>query len=483
MRTYPACARQPTFLTIDRVTDRLTNGFPRPDVVVVVGLAGSTSISQTAAMRGRKRTPFVTTSRIARGRERVMTESAALPLAVEACLDVIARHRAAGEPLDRVAASVGRERRLGPRERRATADLAFAWARHRAAVEKLLESAAGDLRGLAVRRRSLDLAAVLLAALAGGSNDVSAVAVGHFVIDERATAGLPDFLKALVDDAIEHGLHLPTSLPLWLQQEFERAFPGQGASLVDAVASPARPVIAVDTRKVSLKDAAHALELQGVTTSLSTLSDTALRADAGRLSLPKLPGAVRAAVWPMDDGSQFVAHAVGAVAGERVLDLCAGGGGKSRLLAQSGATVIAVDVDAGRLERSLPKGVQGVVADGRRPPFRKGSFDRVLVDAPCSGTGTLRRAPDLAARLNPADVPLLVELQTQLLASALSLVKPGGLVVYATCSLLQQENEGVVDAIVKAGGATRVADDRHLLPPLSDGFFVARLQSPKAAST
>ena len=93
---------------------------------------------------------------------------------------------------------------------------------------------------------------------------------------------------------------------------------------------------------------------------------------------------------------------------------------------------------------------------------------------------------DLAARLNPADVPLLVELQTQLLASALSLVKPGGLVVYATCSLLQQENEGVVDAIVKAGGATRVADDRHLLPPLSDGFFVARLQSPtnpKAPST
>lgn len=427
----------------------------------------------------RKRGLYVTTARVARGREKVMTTSDPLPLTLQACLDVITRHRAAGEPLDRVAAAVSRERHLGPRERRATADLVFAWARHRTAVEDLLAKAQDKERGMAARRRDVDLAAVLLAGLAGGESVVDASGDIVFV---RGRAALPEFLRTVIDDAVVNGLHLPTSLPVWLQQAFERAFPGQGPALAVAMATQAMPVLAVDKKRVALKDVIHALELQDVKAVTSSLSDTAVRIVEGRLRLQKLPGAVRAAVWPMDDGSQAVAHAVAAQPGERVLDLCAGGGGKSRLLAQSGATLIASDVDEGRLRGSLPPGVQGLVADGTKLPLRPGSFDRVLVDAPCSGTGTLRRAPDLALRLQPGDIPPLVALQTALLEQALLLVKAGGRVVYATCSLLHDENEGVVDAVVAAGRAVRTAPDRHLMPPASDGFFLAELTPTTATA-
>jgi 16S rRNA (cytosine967-C5)-methyltransferase len=181
----------------------------------------------------------------------------------------------------------------------------------------------------------------------------------------------------------------------------------------------------------------------------------------------------------MDEGSQVVATAVRAQPGERVLDVCAGGGGKSRILVGTGATVVAADIDGGRLRVSLPEGVQGVVADGTRSPFALASFDRVLVDAPCSGTGTLRRAPDLAMRLEESSIEALAERQRELLGAALDLVKSGGTVVYATCSLLDDENNAVVDAVVGARRDTKREPgpfDGYLTPPDSDGFFIATLR-------
>ena len=430
----------------------------------------------------RKREPYVTTARAARGRERVLTDRQPLPLVVAASLDVIARLRAAHDPLDKVVAAVGRERHLGPRERHAVADLAFAWARHKAAVEQRIDDAVMHERGLAPRRAVVDLCAVCLAALAsGGEVGVDGVDGGALEVAKR---GLPDFLQALVDDALVAGLHLPVSLPPWLVRGLTRSFGDDpvrgGAALARALQEHARPVLAVDVRAVSIDAVVKGLADVGVTASPSPLSSTAVRIDAGRLRLGKLPRALRAVVWPMDDGSQAVADAVDVKPGERVLDLCAGGGGKARLMAQKGAYVVAADLDEGRLLRSLPDGVVGVVADGTKAPFRPGSFDRVLVDAPCSGTGTLRRAPDLALRLREDEVPALAKTQQALLSSALSLVKPGGVVVYATCSLLRDENEDVVDAVLSSTKtkAARTQPDRHFVPPTSDGFFVARLTRP-----
>ena len=269
-----------------------------------------------------------------------------LPLAFAAALDVLARRRAAAEPLDRIVAAVSRERHLGPRERRATADLAFGWARHASAVDNLVAAAVRAEGGLAPRRRVLDLAALCLAAVAGGLD-----------VDDRASSGLPGSLRALVDDAAATGLALPVSLPEWLQRRLRAAHTEGADALLAALAKPAPTVLAIDPRRTSRDLVAAALHLRGVATTVSPLSPTGLRVTSGRLSLATLPGALRAAVWPMDDGSQAVGHAVGACAGERVLDLCAGGGGKARLLAGTGAQVVAADVDAGRLVRSLPEGV------------------------------------------------------------------------------------------------------------------------------
>ncbi len=154
--------------------------------------------------------------------------------------------------------------------------------------------------------------------------------------------------------------------------------------------------------------------------------------------------------YVQDPASQQVAGAVGAAAGERILDMCAAPGGKATALAASGARIVAADVRPGRAAlvaanaaRTGAEGVAVVVADGTRPPWRAGSFDRVLVDAPCSGLGTLRRRADLRWRIDPSAVERLAALQRQLLGAAAELVRPGGLVVYSVCTLTAAESTEV----------------------------------------
>jgi 16S rRNA (cytosine967-C5)-methyltransferase len=169
-----------------------------------------------------------------------------------------------------------------------------------------------------------------------------------------------------------------------------------------------------------------------------------------------------------DEGSQLVALAAAQAPLEGPdglwLDLCAGPGGKSALLAalaaEHGAVLVANERQphrAGLVHRNLTDpvtegavgGTAGVVAgDGTRPPFRDGTFDRVLVDAPCSGLGALRRRPEARWRRRPEDLDALVPLQRDLLASALRLVRPGGVVVYATCSPVLAETRDVVEAVL-----------------------------------
>ena len=406
-----------------------------------------------------------TIAREAHGRERTLIEHDRLPLAFAAALDGLARHHAAGEPLDKVVANIARERHLGPRERGATADLAFSWARHAVVVEQLLKAACKVEGGVTPRRRQLDLAGICLAAVAAGVD-----------VDTRAVAGLPAFLATLVEDAVVNGLVLPVSLPPWLAKRLRLRF---SEEVLQALTKAARPDIAVDLRELSVDDVAAALRDAGLTVTKSDRAPTGLRVAAGKLSLRKMPAAIRKACWPMDEGSQIVATAVDAKPGERILDMCAGGGGKARVLAGSGAVVVASDIDGGRLRLSLPAGVHGVVADGLRSPFALGSFDKVLVDAPCSGTGTLRRAPDLALRLDENEIDDLAARQRDLLGAALDLVKAGGTVVYATCSLLDEENNAVVDAVIGARRDTKRIKGRfdgYLVPPESDGFFIATLQ-------
>lgn len=163
------------------------------------------------------------------------------------------------------------------------------------------------------------------------------------------------------------------------------------------------------------------------------------------------PVSERSDGYVQDRASQMVVEAVGARRGERVLDLCAAPGGKATALAGAGAWVAAGEIRTGRagliaanVDRlDLSPLVSVVVADGCHPPFGAESFDRVLVDAPCSGLGSLRRRADARWRVDPEAPGRLASLQRKLLSGALPLVAPGGVIVYSVCTLTQAETVDV----------------------------------------
>jgi 16S rRNA (cytosine967-C5)-methyltransferase len=184
-----------------------------------------------------------------------------------------------------------------------------------------------------------------------------------------------------------------------------------------------------------------------------------------------------------DEGSQLVALALASAPLEgtdaRWLDLCAGPGGKAALLvalaAGRGAGVVANEVQPHRADlvrralgldgaRPTPPGVEEVtVADGTTPPWPPGSFDRVLVDAPCTGLGALRRRPEARWRRQPEDLDDLLPLQRALLTSAVDLVRPGGVVVYATCSPVLAETRDVVGSLLVKRDGVKLGDAAALM--------------------
>jgi 16S rRNA (cytosine967-C5)-methyltransferase len=170
-----------------------------------------------------------------------------------------------------------------------------------------------------------------------------------------------------------------------------------------------------------------------------------MRAELGAEAEPALsrmnepaPVSVREDGYRQDLASQWVAAAVEAAAGEQILDMCAAPGGKATAMASTGADVIAADLQLhrARLIREVPV----VVGDACAPPFPASSFDKVLVDAPCSGLGALRRRADARWRITSVDVSELAALQRRILVAAATLVRPGGWLVYSVCTLTAQES-------------------------------------------
>jgi len=204
-----------------------------------------------------------------------------------------------------------------------------------------------------------------------------------------------------------------------------------------------------------------------------------------------------------DEGSQLIALACEPQDDRRILDLCAGAGGKSLALASAapGATILATDSNRARLSKLGPRAVRaGATIETRLldPPSElsaledwRGKADVVLVDAPCSGSGTWRRSPDARWRLTPERLDRLVAAQSRLLGIAAELVRPGGALVYAVCSVLAREGADQVERFLGKGSAWAVQDildgcgrldgEGRLLTPAhdeTDGFFIARLVKP-----
>jgi 16S rRNA (cytosine967-C5)-methyltransferase len=154
-----------------------------------------------------------------------------------------------------------------------------------------------------------------------------------------------------------------------------------------------------------------------------------------------------------DEGSQLVTAAVDVAPGDRILDVCAAPGGKATAMAAAGAWVVGADRRRSRCRlvaanaADLGSDVAVVVADGTAPPFRPGGFDKVLVDAPCSGLGTLRRRADARWRVEPQTADRLARLQLELLVASLPMVRDGGELVYSVCTFTRAETLGVADAV------------------------------------
>jgi 16S rRNA (cytosine967-C5)-methyltransferase len=212
------------------------------------------------------------------------------------------------------------------------------------------------------------------------------------------------------------------------------------------------------------------LEKHGITAKETQYSPWGMRLE-GKPAIQRHPAFVKGDMEVQDEGSQLLAALVSPKRGEMVLDFCAGAGGKTLLmgaLMKNTGRLYAADVSEKRLAKLGPRvaraGLSNVqtirLAHERDDRIKRlaGKFDRVLVDAPCSGTGTLRRNPDLKWRQNESQIAELTELQAKILEAAAPLVRPGGVLVYATCSLLPQENTLIQQAFSDAHSEFEVID-------------------------
>jgi 16S rRNA (cytosine967-C5)-methyltransferase len=336
---------------------------------------------------------------------------------------------------------------------------------------------------------------------------------GLFTGGKLAPAVLKDHERALLVKlqgcAIDHPAmpdEVRVECPSWaldpLRRRFHDSFGREMAALLTAAPLDLRVNPIKSTREVVLR----ALRDLGLQAEASPMAPYGIRVKE-RPSLAKLPMLKNGEVEIQNEGSQLVAMLVDARPGERVVDFCAGAGGKTLAIAAQMANkghVIACDVLEGRLKRSAERfrraGLHNIetrllVGETDRWVKRhKGGFDRVLVDAPCSGTGAWRRNPDARWRA-PEEQGLdnLLSLQPRILASAARLVKSGGRLVYATCSMLSEENEDQVAAFVAAHPAFRAVPLHEAAPQLTnsahpdylsltparhdtDGFFAAVMQ-------
>jgi 16S rRNA (cytosine967-C5)-methyltransferase len=294
-------------------------------------------------------------------------------------------------------------------------------------------------------------------------------------------------------------------VPDWMLPRLAQRFGAALGPELEALRVPAPCDLRVNLLKATRAEAQAALGEEGIAAEPTQLSPWGLRL-AGRPSVTAGKAFQAGLVEIQDEGSQLVAALVGAGPGMRVADYCAGAGGKTLALAmdmQNRGHIVACDVSAARLDGAIRRlrraGVHNaerhLIEPGEKWAKRRGaSFDRVLVDAPCTGTGTWRRNPDARLRLSEHDLAELLPRQAAILDAAARLVRTGGRLVYATCSLLPEENEAQVSAFLARhpsfsllplgaawtlAGAPPCADPYLALTPRghdTDGFFAAVLE-------
>jgi 16S rRNA (cytosine967-C5)-methyltransferase len=349
-----------------------------------------------------------------------------------------------------------RHRELGPRERHALAETAYAVLRQRLFWQHLAQSGHG-----ALERRLAILAwqgGETLIRGGIGSQEQQWLAqvrkLDHGAFSEKLRHNLPDWLAGALKAELE-------------EAEFWR--------FVEAMSAQAPLDLRVNLLKTSREKARAQLAEAGLEAVPTPYSPWGLRIE-GKPALQKSDVFVRGDIEVQDEGSQLLAALVDAKRGEMVVDFCAGAGGKTLALGaamRNTGRLYAFDVNGHRLDKLKPRLARSGLSNvhpaqlvherDERVKRLAGKIDRVLVDAPCSGLGTLRRNPDLKWRLSASAIDELCAVQGRILDSAARLLKPGGRLVYATCSPLRREDEAIAEAFGAAHAQFRRLDAAELL--------------------
>jgi 16S rRNA (cytosine967-C5)-methyltransferase len=432
---------------------------------------------------------------------------------VAAAIDILAEIDEGGRPADDAAADYFRRRRyIGAKDRAQIAGHVYAALRHRAVVDWWIARAGRGATAPAARSRML---ATLILVEGWDADAIAAGCDGDRFRPAPLDSAETGLIRGLEGRTLQHP-EMPRAVandvPGWLAPHLERTF-GKAVEREMLALNSAAPIdLRVNTLKAGRDEVRRALAAEGVKAEPTPLSPVGLRLSK-RVPLSGLAAFKTGLFDVQDEGSQLAALMAGAKPGMRVVDFCAGAGGKTLALAAEMANrgkIVACDTSAPRLERAAQRlrraGVDNVERrvlaseHDKWVKHHKGGFDLVFVDAPCLGTGTWRRNPDAKWRIGPRDLIELVERQREILASAARLVRQGGRLVYVTCSLLREEDEDQAEGFLDAhpnfalrpaaevwrqtiGGDIPGDRDYLFLTPArhgTDGFFAAFFERAKS---
>ena len=378
---------------------------------------------------------------------------------IEACAELVRLTLTFEHPADAVVSRFFRDHRgLGQRERAALAETVYTVLRKKLLFDHMAPSGSGPKE----RRLAILGYAHWQDEEARRSNPQAVHGPREFLrgaLNDREKQWLDACDAVRPDELLERHRH---NLPEWLAQPLKAQLGDGFWPLVQALSSSAPLDLRVNVLKEKRPEVQKELAQAAIKSVATPYSPWGLRVE-GKPALAKLPAFVRGAIEVQDEGSQLLALLLDAKRGEMVVDFCAGAGGKTLAVGatmRSTGRLYAFDVSGHRLDALKPRlarsGLSNVhpaaIAHERDERVKRlsGKIDRVLVDAPCSGLGTLRRNPDLKWRQSPNAVQELQVKQAAILASAARLVKPGGRLVYATCSVLPEENERIAEAFAAA---------------------------------
>ncbi|HXW53794.1 MAG TPA: RsmB/NOP family class I SAM-dependent RNA methyltransferase [Myxococcota bacterium] len=348
-----------------------------------------------------------------------------------AASDCVLRFRASAFPLKNVVSDVCKMRNLNSSERRALFDLMFRFSREIYLVDEFIRNTMRFANSMSVQQKDRLALELFLA----GPADLAKMATDY----DRYVASLGEERYLL-------------ALGPMLCRALKADFPESASAIAKGFSSRPAKYLAIDRRHVAIEEVVEILARAGIKYFFCPMLATALGLYE-QLDMKRVFGALCQHVWLMDAGSQIIAELIRPKSSDQVLDMCAGEGNKAHYITMRACHYTAMDIDQRRLNKAKlrleGRNINFICGDARATSFKPESFDWILLDAPCSGVGTLRRNYDLVHRLHLDDITRYVNLQRQLLESAVHLLKPQGKLIYATCSWLRVENEQQIDWALK----------------------------------